>query len=33
MKENEFVTFCKCGCRNGIVLKADNETMICLYRL
>lgn len=25
MKENEFVTFCKCGCRNGIVLKADNE--------
>ena len=25
MKENEFVTFCKCGCGNGIVLKADNE--------
>lgn len=25
MKENEFVTFCNCGCGNGIVLKADNE--------
>ncbi len=25
MKENEYVTFCKCGCGNGIVLKADNE--------
>lgn len=25
MKKNEFVTFCKCGCGNGIVLKADNE--------
>lgn len=25
MKENEFVTFCKCGCGNGIVIKADNE--------
>lgn len=25
MKEFEFVTFCKCGCGNGIVLKADNE--------
>lgn len=25
MKENEYVTFCKCGCRNGIVLKADSE--------
>lgn len=25
MKENEFITFCKCGCDNGIVLKADNE--------
>lgn len=25
MKENEFITFCKCGCGNGIVLKADNE--------
>lgn len=25
MKENKYVTFCKCGCGNGIVLKADNE--------
>lgn len=25
MKKNEYVTFCKCGCGNGIVLKADNE--------
>lgn len=25
MKKNEDVTFCKCGCRNGIVLKADIE--------
>lgn len=25
MKENEFITFCKCGRGNGIVLKADNE--------
>lgn len=25
MKENEFVTFCNCGCGSGIVLKADNE--------
>lgn len=25
MKENEFVTFCNCGCGNGIILKADNE--------
>ena len=25
MKGNEFITFCKCGCGNGIVLKADNE--------
>lgn len=25
MKKNEFVTFCKCGCGNGIVLKTDNE--------
>lgn len=25
MKNDEYVTFCKCGCRNGVVLKADNE--------
>lgn len=25
MNKNEFITFCKCGCGNGIVLKADNE--------
>ena len=25
MKENAYVTFCKCGCGNGIVFKADNE--------
>lgn len=25
MKDSEFVAFCKCGCGNGIVLKADNE--------
>lgn len=25
MKKNEYVTFCKCGCRNGIVLKANRE--------
>lgn len=25
MKKNEYVTFCKCGCGNVIVLKADNE--------
>ena len=25
MKQNEFITFCTCGCGNGIVLKADNE--------
>ena len=25
MKENEYITFCKCGCRNGVVLKFDNE--------
>lgn len=25
MKNNEYVTFCKCGCRNGVVLKFDKE--------
>lgn len=25
MKLNEHVTFCNCGCRDGVVLKADNE--------
>lgn len=25
MKENDLVTFCKCGCGNGVVLKFDNE--------
>lgn len=25
MKQNEHVTFCKCGCGNGVVLKFDNE--------
>lgn len=25
MKKNEYVTFCKCGCSDGIVLKADNN--------
>lgn len=25
LKDNEYVTFCKCGCGNGIVLKADKE--------
>ncbi len=25
MKQNENVTFCKCGCGNGVVLKFDNE--------
>lgn len=25
MKKNEYVTFCKCGCGNGVVLKFDNE--------
>ncbi len=24
MKKNEYVTFCKCGCGEGVVLKADN---------
>ncbi len=23
MKQNEFITFCTCGCGNGIVLKAE----------
>ena len=33
MKENEYVTFCKCGCGNGIVLKAervDDDTSLQL---
>lgn len=25
MKEDEYITFCKCGCRNGVILKFDNE--------
>lgn len=25
MKENEYVTFCNCGCGSGVVLKFDNE--------
>ena len=25
MTQNEHVTFCKCGCGNGVVLKFDNE--------
>lgn len=25
MKNNEYVTFCKCGCMDGVVLKADTE--------
>lgn len=25
MNENKYVTFCKCGCQEGIVLKADND--------
>ena len=25
MKENEYVTFCKCGCGDGVVLKFDTE--------
>ena len=25
MDNNEYVTFCKCGCGNGIILKADSE--------
>lgn len=25
MKENEYVTFCKCGCNDGVVLKFDTE--------
>ncbi len=25
MKQSEHVTFCKCGCGNGVVLKFDNE--------
>lgn len=24
VKKNEYATFCKCGCRQGVVLKADN---------
>lgn len=25
MKEDKYITFCKCGCRNGVILKFDNE--------
>lgn len=25
MNNNEYVTFCKCGCGNGVILKFDNE--------
>lgn len=25
MNENEYVSFCKCGCGNGVVFKFDNE--------
>ncbi len=25
MKKDEYVTFCKCGCGEGIVLKADKD--------
>lgn len=25
MKNNEYVTFCKCGCGNGVIFKFDNE--------
>ena len=25
MKNSEYITFCNCGCRNGVVLKFDNE--------
>lgn len=25
MKNDENITFCKCGCGNGVVLKFDNE--------
>lgn len=25
MKKNECITFCKCGCGNGVGLKFDNE--------
>lgn len=25
MKKNEYVTFCKCGCGNGVVLKFNDE--------
>ena len=25
MKENEYVTFCKCGCGDGVVLKFDTK--------
>lgn len=25
MNKNEFVLFCKCGCKNGVVLKASSE--------
>lgn len=25
MNNNEYSTFCKCGCGNGVILKFDNE--------
>lgn len=25
MKNNKYITFCKCGCGNGVVFKIDNE--------
>lgn len=25
MKKDEYVAFCKCGCGEGVILKADND--------
>lgn len=25
MENRQYISFCKCGCGNGIVLKTDNE--------
>ena len=25
IEKNEYITFCKCGCKNGVVLKAYND--------
>lgn len=33
MKKNEYVTFCKCGCCNGIILKADKEDEVLSLQL